>query len=427
MLCEPEAALDTAPERHPHRRRCAMYYSSGNYEAFARPRKPERAERASAWIIGTGLAGLSAAVFLIRDAQVPGDRIHLLEELPLAGGSLDGVKRPDVGFITRGGREMENHFECLWDMYRSIPSLEAEGASYLDEYYWLDKDDPNSSNCRLIHNRGERVADDGDFTLSEASQKEIVGLFLMSEESVGARTIDDYFSEEFFESNFWAYWATMFAFERWHSLAEMRRYLLRFVHHINGLPDFTALKFNKYNQYESMVKPLLAYLKDHGVDIRYGTAARDVRVSTDAGKKTATALLVTVDGEDMRIRRMEHEGGQTYIVDASVAAAAGNPVRIRHVYRTVTPAWGHRIYVELPQPARGFSFDLDYTNTSIDSVSVTDMAANGRAAQIVPSPKRAAGRSLSLRAPGWLLSKSGFAVVWTLEDELPQSERSEAA
>ena len=151
------------------------------------------------------------------------------------------------------------------------------------------------------------------------------------------------------------------------------------------------------------------------------------RPGMDAASRRCFELLsFTIDGKEMPIRRTEHEGGQTYIVDTSVAAA-GNPVRVRHVYRAVTPAWGHRIYVELPQPARGFSFDLDYTNTSIDSVSVTDMAANGRPAQIVPSPKRAAGRSLSLRAPGWLLSKSGFAVVWTLEDELPQSERSEAA
>ena len=32
---------------------------------------------------------------------------------------------------------MENHFECLWDLFSSIPSLETEGASVLDEYYWL--------------------------------------------------------------------------------------------------------------------------------------------------------------------------------------------------------------------------------------------------------------------------------------------------
>lgn len=196
---------------------------------------------------------------------------------------------------------MENHFECLWDMYRSIPSLEIEGASYLDEYYWLDKDDPNSSNCRLIHDRGNRVPSDGRFTLSDRAQEEIVSLWLTSESELGDRTIEDHFTEDFFESNFWLYWSTMFAFERWHSLTEMRRYLLRFVHHIDGLPDFTALKFNKYNQYESMVKPLLAYLQDHDVDFRYGTTARDIRVEDVDGTRTATRLLVTADGEDQDI------------------------------------------------------------------------------------------------------------------------------
>ena len=108
------------------------------------------------------------------------------------------------------------------------------------------------------------------------------------------------------------------------------------------------------------------------------------RPGMDAASRRCFELLsFTIDGEEMPIRRTEHEGGQTYIVDTSVAAAAGNPVRIRHVYRTVTLTWGHRIYVELPQPARGFSFDLDYTNTSIDDISVTDMAANGR-----PSSRR---------------------------------------
>lgn len=278
-----------------------MYYSNGNYEAFARPRKPEGVDDKHAWIVGTGLAGLAAATFLIRDAQMPGANIHLIEELPLAGGSLDGEERPDIGFITRGGREMKNHFECLWDMYRSIPSLEIPGASYLDEYYWLDKDDPNSSNCRLIHDRGNRVPTDGDFTLTENAQLEIVKLVTASEHTLEGRTIEDYFSEEFFASNFWFYWATMFAFEKWHSLIEMRRYVMRFIHHTGGLPDFTALKFNRYNQYDSMVRPILAYLLDHGVDVRYGTTVTDIDVTIDGAgdseKKMATALhLATAEG-----------------------------------------------------------------------------------------------------------------------------------
>ncbi|MCT4405200.1 oleate hydratase [Leuconostoc falkenbergense] len=273
-----------------------MYYSNGNYEAFATPRKPKGVDQKSAYIVGSGLAGLSAAVFLIRDGQMKGETIHILEELPLAGGSLDGIARPNVGFVTRGGREMENHFECLWDLYRSIPSLEIPGASYLDEYYWLDKDDPNSSNCRLIYDRGNRVPDDGDYTLGKSSQ-EIIKLIMTPEAKLGTQTIEDYFSDAFFESNFWTYWATMFAFEKWHSAVEMRRYAMRFIHHIDGLPDFSALKFNKYNQYDSMVLPLIHYLEDHGVDVQFDTTVDNIIVDFDNGQKVAKSLELTVSGQ----------------------------------------------------------------------------------------------------------------------------------
>ncbi|MCG3012277.1 oleate hydratase, partial [Pseudomonas aeruginosa] len=79
-----------------------------------------------------------------------GSKIHILEELPKAGGSLDGENMPLKGYVVRGGREMENHFECLWDLFRSIPSLEIDHASVLDEFYWLNKEDPNYSRCRVI-------------------------------------------------------------------------------------------------------------------------------------------------------------------------------------------------------------------------------------------------------------------------------------
>ena len=64
-----------------------MRYTNGNYEAFARPRKPAGVDEKSAYIVGAGLAGLAAAVFLIRDGQMKGERIHIFEELSLAGGS----------------------------------------------------------------------------------------------------------------------------------------------------------------------------------------------------------------------------------------------------------------------------------------------------------------------------------------------------
>ncbi|NCC04750.1 MAG: oleate hydratase [Proteobacteria bacterium] len=273
-----------------------MYYSNGNYEAFARPRKPKGVENKTAWFVGAGLAALAGAAFLIRDGQMPGNRITILEQHQLPGGALDGIKEPNKGFVIRGGREMEDHFECLWDLYRSIPSLEIEGASVLDEFYWLDKDDPNSSLQRATVNRGEDAHTDGLFTLSEQAQKEIVKLFLATREEMENKRINEVFGKEFLDSNFWLYWRTMFAFEEWHSALEMKRYLHRFIHQIKGMPDFSTLKFTKYNQYESLVLPLVKWLLEHGVVFEYGTEVTDVDFDIAPGRKQATRIHWRRDG-----------------------------------------------------------------------------------------------------------------------------------
>lgn len=279
-----------------------MRYTNGNYEAFARPKKPANVDEKSAYLVGSGLASLSAACFLIRDGQMKGENIHILEELPLAGGSLDGILNPTRGFIIRGGREMEDHFECLWDLFRSIPSLEVEDASVLDEFYWLNKEDPNYSKCRIINNRGERKSTDGQFTLSDRSSEEMVRLFLTPEEDLQDKKITDVFSEEFFESNFWIYWSTMFAFEKWHSAMEMRRYIMRFIHHIGGLPDLSALKFTKYNQYESLVLPMLSYLESHHVDFQYNVTVENIMVERHGDQKLAQNIVIKRDGNDENIK-----------------------------------------------------------------------------------------------------------------------------
>ena len=230
-----------------------MYYSNGNYEAFANPLPPADATKKSAYIVGGGLAGLAAAVFMIRDGKMRGNKIHIFEELPIAGGSMDGILNPSRGYIIRGGREMEAHFETLWDLFRSIPSLENPDVSVLDEFYWLNKSDPSFSHCRAIEHRGRRMKDDGKLTLTPNAIREMIDLVLTPEEKLQDVQIDQVFGEEFFASNFWLYWATMFAFERWSSAMEMRRYLLRFIHHVGRLADMSALKFTKYNQYESLI------------------------------------------------------------------------------------------------------------------------------------------------------------------------------
>ncbi|EJP64615.1 myosin-cross-reactive antigen [Beauveria bassiana ARSEF 2860] len=275
-----------------------MYYSSGNYEAFARPLKPAGIDTKRAWIVGSGLAGLSTAAFLVRDAQMPGQNITILEAAHLPGGALDGLEVPEKGFVIRGGREMEAHFECLWDLFRSVPSLEEDGASVLDEFYWLNKRDPNISLQRATEQQGRDAGTGTLFTLSDKSQKEMVRLFLMTRQDVENKRIDEVFGPEFFQSNFWLYWQTMFAFQTWHSALEMKLYLHRFVNHIQGLPDFSTLKFTKFNQYESLVLPLRGWLESHGVNFQYETEVIDVDFANTSDGKRATKIYWTQSGSD---------------------------------------------------------------------------------------------------------------------------------
>ncbi len=278
-----------------------MYYSAGNYEAFARPVKPEGVDKKSAYIIGTGLAGLSAAFYLVRDGQMKGEHIHLLEKLDLAGGSCDGRKDITKGFFMRGGREMDNHFECMWDMYRDVPSIETPNISVLDEYYWLNKKDPNYSLCRATINRGENAHTDNKFNLDKESAKDLMTLYMTPEKDLEDKKISEIFHDSFWETNFWLYWQTMFAFQRWSSALEMKRYIQRYVHHIDGLPDFSALRFTKYNQFESMILPLVKYLESHGVKIEYGIDVKNVIIDEENGKKIAKQIIYLQNGEEHSI------------------------------------------------------------------------------------------------------------------------------
>lgn len=284
-----------------------MYYSNGNYEAFAKPEKPEGVDLKSAYLVGGGLASLAAACFLIRDGQMKGNRIHVLEEMSIPGGACDGIEDTQKGFIIRGGREMENHFECLWDLFHSIPSIETEGVSVLDEYYWLNKHDPNYSLCRVTVNRGQDAHTDGKFGLSDKASMELVKLFMTRDEDLYDKKINEFLDEEFFKSNFWLYWRTMFAFEEWHSALEMKLYIQRFIHHIGGLPDFKALKFTKYNQYESLILPMVKFLETHDVQFQYDTRVTNVEFEITKGKKVAKRIDCIHNGNAEHIDLIEDD------------------------------------------------------------------------------------------------------------------------
>lgn len=254
-----------------------------------------------AWIIGSGIAGMAAAFYMIRDGQMKGEDITILDAMDITGGSLDGAGNAEEGYIIRGGREMNWNYDNFWDLFQDVPALELPGGySVLDEYRLVNDNDPNWSKSRLMHKQGE-IRDFATLGLSKAHQWEIIKLLLKRKEDLDDITIADYFSASFLETNFWYLWRSMFAFENWQSLLEVKLYMHRFLDAIDGLTDMSALVFPKYNQYDSFVVPLTRLLEEKGVQVRFNTRAYDLDMTETDGTRTVTAIRCKVDGQDETI------------------------------------------------------------------------------------------------------------------------------
>lgn len=389
-----------------------MYYSNGNYEAFARPEKPADVDKKSAYLVGSGLGSLAAACFLIRDGQMKGERIHIIEEMSLPGGACDGIKDSQKGFIVRGGREMESHFECLWDLFRSIPSIETDGVSVLDEYYWLNKKDPNYSLIRATVNRGEDAHTDGKFTLTDKATMEIAKLFMTRDEDLYDKKISEVFTDEFWASNFWLYWRTMFAFEDWHSALEMKLYIQRFIHHIGGLPDFSTLKFTKYNQYESLILPMVKYLEGHGVNFQYDTQVTNVVFDIKKDKKVAKKIMFLHGGKEEKIDLIEDD--LVFVTNGSCTenSALGDDHHAPEVNTTLGGCWELWKNIAKQDPNFGhpekFCSDIKATNWESATITTLDDKIPPYIEKICKrnpfSGKVVTGGIITVKDSSWLMS-----------------------
>jgi oleate hydratase len=245
-------------------------------------------------LVGGGIASLAAAALLIREGGISGSRIQIFEQLDRVGGSLDGQGSPVSGYLIRGGRMFEPHFACTFDLFRTIPNLQDPRQSVTEQIHRFNQQVETSSRCRLVRAGSRREAP--AFGLSLRDRWDLIALSSRGESSLSGMRIDDYFSAEFFRSNFWCLWSTMFAFQTWHSLAEFRRYLRRFIHLLPGFNRLEGILRTVWNQYDSLILPLIDWLTDRGVQFRTGTRIERVDFHHQSNTSTVTGLHLS-DGQ----------------------------------------------------------------------------------------------------------------------------------
>lgn len=232
------------------------------------------------YMIGSGIGNLAAAVYLIRDAHVPGKNIQILETLDVDGGSLDGSGDAKRGFMIRGGRMLNiPTYECLQDVMSEIPSIEFDNISLEEEFLEYNQEFKTHSRARLVDKNGNKV-DVTKMGFSPNDRMEMEKLILMeTEKSLGAKRIDQVFGKHFFKTNFWYMWQTTFAFQPWSSAAELRRYMIRFMHEFPRIHTLAGVARTAYNQHDSIVKPMVEWLREHGVKIVFNARVADINFS----------------------------------------------------------------------------------------------------------------------------------------------------
>ena len=255
-----------------------MTFASGPHETTPR-----------VYLVGGGIASMAAAAFMIRDGDVFGQHITILEESGKIGGSLDGAGSPEDGYVLRGGRMLESKYVCTFGLFDSVPTLD-ESETVTQEILRWNKTMQTSSKSRLFRDGQRQTAP--KFGLDERHILTIERLVLEPEAWLGRSTIAEQFDAAFLQTDFWVMWCTTFAFQPWHSAVEFKRYLTRFIHMVDGFDRLWGIMRTVYNQYDSLVRPLRKWLEQRGVHFETNIRVTDLGFAPHSGKSSVERISV---------------------------------------------------------------------------------------------------------------------------------------
>ena len=325
-------------------------------------------------LIGGGIGNLAAAAFLIRDGHLPGANITVFETLPAVGGSLDGAGDAAGGYSMRGGRMLTtDNYECTWDLFKSIPSLERPGKTVYEETVEFNSLHVAHSRARLVDRRRAIVPVES-MGFSMGDRLELLQLIRADEAELGAARITDRFSPAFFETPFWMMWSTTFAFQPWHSAVEFKRYLHRFILEFSRIDTLAGVKRTIYNQYDSLVLPLQAWLIAQGVRMVTDCRVTDLDHKTEGDHFVVTGIhclrqgkseVIVVDDGDLVLLQ---NGSMT---DASSVGSMTNPPEKRTKRDSVSWTLWEKLAAGHPEFGNPLAFNSCIAQSYWESFTVT--------------------------------------------------------
>lgn len=250
------------------------------------------------YFIGGGLASLAGAAYLVRDCNFKGENIHIIEGMHILGGSNDGAGDIVNGFVCRGCRMLnEETYENFWELFSTIPSIDSPGKTVTEEILNFDHLHPTHAQARLVDRYGI-IQDVTSMGFNNDDRMALGKLMVTPEEKLDDMTIEDWFrhTPHFFQTNFWYMWQTTFAFQKWSSLFEFKRYMERMIFEFSRIETLEGVTRTPYNQYESVILPLKAYLDKFNVDFSINAKVTDLDFKPGEG---ITVTAIHLEGEEV--------------------------------------------------------------------------------------------------------------------------------
>ncbi|MCD5434487.1 oleate hydratase [Lactobacillus delbrueckii] len=239
--------------------------------------------KSKAIMIGAGLSNMAAAVYLIQDGHWDGKDIKFYG-VDMHGAN-DGGATTDftneywnknhpmentTGYVARGGRMLNYRtYVDLMDLLGRIPSVTEPGMTAAEDTRDFDAKHRTYDIARLMQG-GKGIINAGKLGFNNKDRTLLTKLIMMpdSEETkLDNVSIAEYFKDDphMFQTNFWYMWETTFAFRTQSSAQELRRYMHQMIYEFTQIEHLVGVNRTRYNQFESMILPLIKYLQGQGV------------------------------------------------------------------------------------------------------------------------------------------------------------------
>ncbi|KAL2859295.1 streptococcal 67 kDa myosin-cross-reactive antigen like family-domain-containing protein [Aspergillus pseudodeflectus] len=282
-----------------------------------------------AWLVGSGISSLAAALHLIKNAKVPGPSIHIIDTHQGSGGGMRMQGDEESGYFLPFECTPHFHGDCVEKLLSLIPSVNNPGKTILETVHGRDVERRSTGQQNLEEHHeashhfpasildtlftsgakghaplarfvtagasGPEVSHHAGVHLGLNQRMVLIGFMLEHESAIASKSVKDIFDAGFFETEFWMLWSTTFGLKPGHSAIEFQRHLRKYLGDLRSLNRIREAQRTDYNLVESVIEPLTAFLKAQGVDFRFHQQVTDLKAYPEGGPTTVSQIEVVTE------------------------------------------------------------------------------------------------------------------------------------